>query len=249
LKVVGLRPAEIEAEIVKLLQGKAIEPQAIVTISSNVSNTVAVTGEVTNGAVVPLSVKGDRILDVIAAAAGLRTPAFESFVRLTRGNKTATVAFNAILADPAENIYVRPKDVITVVRDPQTFTAFGGTTQNASVPFAATGITLEEAIAKAGGLNDTRADPGGVFLMRFEPAALVHELVPNRTLPSQGSLVPVVYRLDLRNANSFFLARAFPMKNKDIIYIANSASDTLSKALKLILPVLSAVRGGVTITN
>ena len=40
-----------------------------------------------------------------------------------------------------------PGDIITVVRDPQTFTAFGGTGRNAQVPFDTAGITLEEAIA------------------------------------------------------------------------------------------------------
>jgi polysaccharide export outer membrane protein len=241
LRVVGLRPDEVEREIVRLLQGKAIEPQAVVTISRNNSNTAVVAGEVTAGAIVPLSVKGDRLLDVIASAGGLKAPAHDSFVRLTRGRTTVTVAFNEILANPAENIYVRPSDVITVVRDPQTFTAFGGTGRNAAVPFDATGITLEEAVARAGGLNDLRADPGGVFLLRFEPTSLVSQLVPGRPLPSEGTLVPVVYRLDMRQANSFFLARAFKVHNKDILYIAAAPTDPVEKFLRLVGQVTSPV--------
>ena len=46
-------------------------------------------------------------------------------------------------------------------------------------------------------------------------------------MPSEGNLIPVVYRLNLRDANSFFLARAFPMKDKDILYVANAPSDAL----------------------
>jgi polysaccharide export outer membrane protein len=102
------------------------------------------------------------------------------------------------LAYPEKNVYAVPEDVITVVRDPQTFTAFGGTGRNAQVPFDAAGITLEEAIAKAGGLLDYRADPAGIFLLRFEPTPLVAQLARNRDLPSAGDLVPVVYRLNLR---------------------------------------------------
>jgi hypothetical protein len=49
LKLAGLRPAEAEALIVESLKGKAIEPQAVVTITRNRNNTVTVTGEVTNG--------------------------------------------------------------------------------------------------------------------------------------------------------------------------------------------------------
>jgi polysaccharide export outer membrane protein len=237
--VAGKTPEEVEQAIVAGLSGKAIEPQAVVTISKSTSNTATVTGEVTNGARVPLTLKGDRILDVIAAAGGIKSPAHESFIRLTRGRTTTSVAFNTILSDPPENIYVRPGDVLTVVRSPQTFTAFGGagvanTGQNASIPFNADGISLEEAIAKAGGLLDFRADPGGVFLLRFEATGLVQLLAPGKPLPSNGNVVPVIYRLNLREANAFFLARAFRVKDKDMLYIANAASDPVQKFLGLV---------------
>ena len=129
---------------------------------------------------------------------------------------------------------MQPGDVITVVPEPQTFTAFGGTGQNAQIPFNAMGITLEEAIAKAGGLLDYRADPAGIFLLRFEPTALVAQLAPSRDLPSQGDLVPVIYRLNLRDANSFFLARSFAMRDKDILYVSNSPLDPVQKFLSLV---------------
>jgi polysaccharide export outer membrane protein len=134
------------------LEGKAIQPQAVVTITKNYSNTATVGGEVAAGARVPLNPRGDRILDVIASAGGLRVGAHEAFVRLTRRMHTVSVAYNALLANPAENIYVLPGDVITVVRDPQTFTAFGATGRSEKVAFDTAGMTLEEAIAKAGGL-------------------------------------------------------------------------------------------------
>lgn len=249
LKVTNLTPSEVEAAIVDRLKGKAIEPQAILTITKNRSNAVAVTGEVTNGQLEPLSPYGDRIMDMISMAGGIRAPAYESVIRLTRGRRTASIAFNTVLADPTENIYLHPNDVVTVIREPKTFTAFGASGQQNTFPFGQTTLTLEEALAKAGGLNDLHADAAGVFLLRFEPTELAHELAPNRTLPSQGNLVPVVYRLNLRQANSFFLARAFEMKNKDIIYIANASSETLQKFLRIVLPVISAIKGGTTIAQ
>jgi polysaccharide export outer membrane protein len=249
LKVAGQTPADVEKLVVDRLQGKAIEPQAVVTISRNTSNTVSVTGEVVGGMRVPLTVKGDRLLDVIASAGGIRVPAHESFVKLTRRNSTISVAFNTILANPQENIFMRPDDIITVVREPQKFTAFGSTGMNASVTFDAAGITLEEALAKAGGLIDTQSDPAGVFLFRFEPTKLVEELVPNRPMPSEGNLIPVVYRLNLRDANSFFLARAFQVKDKDIIYVTNAPSVSVQKFLGLVSTVSSPVLTGVAVSR
>jgi polysaccharide export outer membrane protein len=233
-RVLGLRPSDVERLVVERLKGKAIEPQAVVTISKNVSNTATVTGEVVSGMKVPLTVRGDRILDVIATAGGIRSAAHETFIQLTRGNKTITIAFNKLLVDPRENIYVRPDDIVTVIRMPQTFTAFGGTGRNAAVPFDATGLTLEEALAKVGGLLDEKADPGGVFLLRFEPVELVRELVPGRTMPSAGNLIPVVYRLNMRTTRALFLARAFQIRDKDILYVAVSPSLPLRKFLAMV---------------
>jgi polysaccharide export outer membrane protein len=247
LKVAGLTPAAVEDEIVEALAHKAIQPQVVVTIEKNLSNTASVGGEVADGARVPLTTKGDRILDVIASAGGIHIPASDAFIQLTRGRRTVSVAYNAILAHPGENIYVMPGDDITVVRDPQTFTAFGGTGRNAQVPFDAAGITLEEAIAKAGGLLDYRADPAGIFLLRFEPTKLAAKLAPGRDLPSQGDLVPIVYRLDLKDANSFFLARSFPMRDKDMLYVANSASDPVQKFLSLVGTITAPVVTGAAV--
>jgi polysaccharide biosynthesis/export protein len=247
LRVAGMTPAEVEHEIVDALAHKAIEPQAVVTISKNLSNTVSVGGEVTNGARVPLSTKGDRILDVLAAAGGIRIPPTDAFIRVTRGHRTVSVAYNTILAHPEENIYATPGDDITIVRDPQTFTAFGSTGRNAQVPFDAAGITLEEAIAKSGGLLDYRADPAGIFLLRFEPTNLAKAIDPKRPMPSQGNLVPVIYQLNLRDTNSFFLARSFAMQDKDILYVSNSASDPLQKFFNIFGAVVAPATLGASV--
>ena len=180
IDVRGRLPAEVEETVLQRLAGKAIEPQAIVTVSRSLSNTVTVTGEVTNGARVPLSPRGDRVMDVIGSVGGVRTTVHDTFVRLTRGNSTLTVPLENILANPQENVFMRPGDILTLVREPLTFTAFGATNVNQVVPFNRIGLSLEEAVARAGGLNDIRSDPDGVFLLRFEPASLVHELLPDR---------------------------------------------------------------------
>src|SRR5207248_5212364 len=108
--------------------------------------TATVTGEVIAGARVPLSVKGDRLLDLIAAAGGARSPVYETFVRLSRGGITATIPMEALVSDPAENIYAQPGDVLTLVRLPQSYTVFGATGNNAQVPFTAERMTLVEAL-------------------------------------------------------------------------------------------------------
>ncbi len=78
IKVTGQSPTQVQETIEKALEGKAIQPQILVNVMRPFSSSVTVTGEVANGARVPLSVKGDRLMDVIAAAGGLRAPVNET---------------------------------------------------------------------------------------------------------------------------------------------------------------------------
>ena len=247
--VSGQTPQVVEQTVVQRLIGKAIEPQVLVTVSRNVSNSVTVTGEVTSGARVPLSARGDRVLDTIAAAGGVRGAIHETFVRLTRGRQTVTVPMETILASPQENVFLRGGDVLTLVREPQTFTAFGAIGTNAAVPFGRIDLSLEEAIAKSGGLLDAKSDPDGVFLLRFEPPNIVAALVPGRFIDKREQLIPVVYRLTLRDPKSYFLARSFKMRDKDVLYVANASGAELQKFLTLISTITSPVIQGAAIAR
>jgi polysaccharide biosynthesis/export protein len=245
--VAGLTTPDVERRIVERLTGKAIEPQVLVTVPLGLSNSVTVLGEVTNGARVPLSVRGERVLDVIAAAGGIRAPAHETFVSLSRGGKSVALPMQRLISTPSENIFAHPRDVITVVRDPQTFSVFGATGRNAVVPFEAAGITLEQAIAKAGGLLDYRSDPYGVFLLRYESVAVARQLDPNFDQAFKDTRVPVVYRLNLRDPHSYFLAQTIKVRNRDMIYVANSPVSELGKILSLFTSAATPIATGAAI--
>ena len=245
--IAGDTTSRAETKIVAGLRGKAIEPQVLVNVSRTFSNTVTVTGEVTTGARVPISGKGDRILDVIATAGGIRAPVHEVFIVISRGNRSAKVPMQALLQRPSENIFVQPSDVLTVIREPQTFTAFGATGRNALVAFDAVGINLGEAIAKAGGLLDNQADAQGVFLLRSEPIRIARQLDPAYPIPPGANFVNVVYNINLRDAATYFLARDFVIRNKDIVYVASAPSTQLMKALQIFGAIASPAITGAAI--
>ncbi|WP_331297791.1 polysaccharide biosynthesis/export family protein [Methylobacterium oryzae] len=257
IKVAGRRTQDVQALIENELAGKAIQPQVLVSVTRPISQAVTVTGEGAAGARLPLSGHGDRILDVIAAAGGNRAPVNETFVRLSRGpvtatvplttvgNRapvnetfvrlsrgpvTATVPLTTVVSNPRENIYLRPNDVLTLVRDPQTFIAVGALGNSTELPFQADGITLAQALAKARGLSDFAADPAGTFIFRFEPASVVRRLSPGSKLLGTP-LVPVVYRIDMRDPNSLFVSQAFRMRNRDLIYVSNAPFTEVQKVL------------------
>jgi polysaccharide export outer membrane protein len=247
--VAGRLPVEVQHAIERRLVGRAIEPQAIVTVTKSLANSVTVSGEVIAGARVPLSLKGDRLLDVIAAAGGARSPIYETHVRLSRDGVTATIPMEALIIDPKENIFARPGDVLTLVRQPQTFTVFGATGANAQFNFPSERLSLVEALAKAGGLQDARSDPAGVFLFRNEPAAVVRALGRRQLGTGPEGTTPVIYRLDLSDAKAYFLAQRFPVEDKDILYVANADLNELQKFFALLNTLTGPVITGIVVKN
>ena len=246
VQVLGRRAQDVQALIENELAGKAIQPQVLVNVTRAISQTVTVTGEAAAGARIPLTMRGDRLLDVIATAGGVRSAVNETFIRLSRGQVTATVPMTAVVSNPRENIYLRPGDVLTLVRDPQTFLAVGALGNATELPFSAEGITLAQALARARGLSDFQADPTGTYIFRFEPASVVRKLNPGSKLLGTP-LVPVVYRIDMRDPNSLFMTQAFRMRNRDLVYVSNAPFTELQKVLSVFSTVTGPVVGAAAI--
>jgi polysaccharide export outer membrane protein len=235
LRVVGLSTAQAEAAIKGRLEDQLIKPQVIVSINKSDANTVTISGEGATASRVPLSPRGTRLLEAIAGAGGAKTPTSPLVVRLTRGTVTATIPYDALVADSADNIYVYPGDIITLSLAAPTFDAFGAAGKPMQYAWNASDLTLTQALGLTSGLDDAKADPAGVFLMRYEPSSLVRQLVATPTVaPDKQGLVPVIFRLDLSDANSYLLAQRFAMRDKDAIYVADTQYGLLSKLVYLV---------------
>jgi polysaccharide export outer membrane protein len=53
----------------------------------------------------------------------------------------------------------------------------------------------------------------------------------------------VVYRVDLTDPVSFLVAQSFPMRNRDVIYVANAPSAELQKFLNILTASIFSVQG------
>jgi polysaccharide biosynthesis/export protein len=222
IAVGGLTPAEVERVIVARLQGRANDPQASVRVALNDSRNVTVLGEVAASRRVPLGPRGERLLDIIASAGGTRAPVHQATVQVSRSGSSATMPLEAIIADPAQNIRMRPGDVVTVLHQPFSFIALGAVARSAEIPFEGRGISIAQALARVGGLRDNQASIRGVFIFRLEdPAALLPEMRGDIPTTEDGR-VPVVYRLDLSDARGFFVAQDFMIRDQDVIYVATA---------------------------
>lgn len=240
VRVAGRTLSQVSQEIEKNLQGRAIEPKVVVSIQSREDNRVAVLGEVGTPSQVAININGDRVLDVIAKAGGIKHPGYESFVKLTRGDNSESVYFNAIVDSPDENIYVRPNDTLYVYKEPQSFVVFGAFDESSLVnskriPFEAESVSLAEAIGKGGGLNDNRANPSQVFIYRAEERKTLERMgIDLSNFPASDEIIPVIYRANFRDPSMMFAAQVFRMRDKDVIYAANAGTVELSKFLRVV---------------
>ena len=248
----GRTLTEIQRDIESRLANRAIEPQVIVTLTEQNSAEVAVIGDaISTASKIRIRPNGERILDMISKAGGIRFAGYDLFVTLQRGSQSATVYFPNLVSSRAENIFVSPGDTIYVYREQQKFVAVGalanvGQTTGLTSQFAfdQERLSLNEAVAKAGGLLDNRANPGQVFLYRMEFRESLQALkVDLRRFPSAQKLIPTVYRANFRDPSSFFFAQGFPMRHKDVIYVTNADSVEVVKFLDYLRTITSTVAG------
>lgn len=243
LDVLGRTPVQIEREIAARLAGLAHQPQVIVRVVRNANANVTVVGDVANSTRVTLTPKGERLLDVIASAGGVRQAVGKTMIRVSRGSRFASLPLEQIISDPAQNIRVQAEDVVTALYQPYSFTALGAVGNNAEMQFEGTGITLAQALGRIGGLRDERADARGVFIFRLEdPSAIDPALAKGAPLTPDGK-IPVIYRVDLKNPASFFVAQGFPIRNHDVMYVSNAPAADLQKFMNIVSQMAFSIVG------
>ncbi|TYL92022.1 polysaccharide export protein [Bradyrhizobium rifense] len=244
----GHTTAEIESEIVAALKKRSLEPNAVVTLLEQRSSAFTVLGDVRAAGRYPANAGGEHLLEAIGRAGGLLGAGNESWVVLERSGKKAVAPFGALIDEPANNIYVRPRDMIYVYREPQTFLAFGASGRQGQFPFEAWRVSMSEAIAKATGLSDQLADPASVFLYRGETREVAEQLGVDISR-FEGPVIPIIYQADLRDAGGYFLTSSFEMRNKDVIYISNAASVESTKFLTFVRTIVATAQDPVSLAN
>ncbi|WP_374550519.1 polysaccharide biosynthesis/export family protein [Sphingobium yanoikuyae] len=243
VNAVGRTPVEIASEIEARLRGKAHLPQVVVRRLDNSTATVTVVGNVVNSRRVPLTPMGERLLDALASAGGTKEPVGKVTVQITRGNRVVAMPLEAVISDPVQNIRLAPNDVMTLLYQPYSFTALGAISKASEVSFEGTGMTLAQALGRIGGLDDQRSDPKGVFIFRMERTLAADNSAVLSTPRNDYSMVPVVYRINLKDPASFFLAQKFEIENRDVIFVSNSPSTDLQKFLGILSQAAFSVTG------
>mgnify|MGYP000159147666 CR=1 FL=1 len=161
----------------------------------------------------------------------------------------ATANLEDLFDNESNNVPVRPGDVVLVSDTMKSFTVFGAANAPQEFKFETKRVTLAEGLARAGGLNTLLADARGVFLFRFEPDHIAKALDPRAVTAAEGSMVPVIYQLNLKDPKSFFMMKLFELRDEDIVFISEHPAAELSKFLQILSPLVNTAVTVSTLTG
>ena len=248
VRAAGRTVAQVRRAVLNSLRGRAVEPDVIVELTTLRSRSATVNGAVRSGAVVPLALGRERVLDVIAAAGGPTQEPYNTYISLSRNGHTRTALLQTLIRQPRENIFVHPDDSLYLTYEPRRFTALGAVKQDARYEFGSRDLTLMEALALAGSFEDTRANPRAVFVFRYEHEHVLRHLhekhyvshkllwkvLDDHSLRDKQGRVPVVYRIDLSDADNFFIAKRMPIRADDTLYVSRKLAVDFGKIVQLL---------------
>ena len=232
VRVQGLTSTQAAAAIRRSLVGKVANPQVLVSVAGNVSNTVNVLGDVRQPGRAPLGVNSDRILDVIAAAGGSARTNDDLIISIQRNGETFTAPLTAVTTQFVENVRLQRGDVVNVQYKPRRISTFGALNAVTQIDMPAGPMTLTGAMSRVGGLNTNTANPRRVLVFRFERPEVAQALGISQPAMPRG--VPVVYELDFNDAANVFAATNMEIMPEDVIYVPLAGAAEMRKFFEVV---------------
>ncbi|MCA8271119.1 polysaccharide biosynthesis/export family protein [Burkholderia sp. AU30280] len=236
IHVAGKTAAQIQREVSAELRKVFIKPQVTVRVASFRAEQVYVDGEVRTPGSQAINDIPMTLVEAVNRAGGFAPTADQSRVTITRNGTTYPVNVAQLMQtgkNPAA-IMLKSGDLLHVsAREDNPVYVMGEVNKPLAVPPQRDGsLTLNEALAQAGQLNQQTSNAQQVFVLRKA---------------DDGD--PVIYRLDMKSPVSMLLANQFPLASKDIVYVDNTGLVRASRVLNLLLPAISAGLTGALVTK
>jgi polysaccharide export outer membrane protein len=246
VQVAGLDLHQIEQRIVQQLGNRVQEPEVIVDFAAPRAHTVMISGDVKKPGRMSILDDIRTVVDAINAAGGLAgagqtgmppTNQVEVVVR-RQGQVILTAQLSDLLA--GNDIPVQRGDEIVVRPNPRVYTVLGAVLKSGNVEMTKANLSLLEALGNVGGLRDERANKTGVYVFRMG------DLQNNPTARGR------VFRLDLFQPVSIFVAQQFGVQARDVVYVTNAPLyeyDKILTSLYRTFSIIGVARGNIIPTT
>lgn len=228
IQVEGKTVEEIRRILTSRLSTYIADPQIEVSVAAFRSKKFYVSGAVANPGVQPITNVPITLLDAVSQAGGATDNANWHHVTLNRDGREITLSLYEMLknGDMTQNRLMRPGDVLHVSSAENQGIAIMGQVRNPGQILAGRErLTLTDALSRAGGVVESRAEPSGIFVIRGN---------------GQGSeKMATVFQLDISNAVALNMGSYFPLQPQDVVYVTSAPLARWNNVISLLLPSIS----------
>lgn len=228
IQVEGKTVEEIRRILTSRLSTYIADPQIEVSVAAFRSKKFYVSGAVENPGVQPITNVPITLLDAVSQAGGATDNANWHHLILNRDGEEITLSLYEMLknGDMTQNRLMRPGDVLHVSSAENQGIAIMGQVRNPGQILAGRErLTLTDALSRAGGVVESRAEPSGIFVIRGN---------------GQGSeKMATVFQLDISNAVALNMGTYFPLQPQDVVYVTSAPLARWNNVISLLLPSIS----------
>ena len=226
--VAKMSPDAAREAIQQKLLGIVPSAQVQLGLVSGLKNSVDLISGVGKPGSYPMPDRSFSVLSLIAMAGGVPEAMVNPQIRLQRGGKLYGVSMDRVLKNPELDTPVRGGDKIYVESENRYFLSLGAAGTEAQVAFPQESVTALDAMSLVGGLNDTRANPKGILILR------TYKTDQLRYDGKGPELERIVFAFDLTSADGLFSAGEFGIQHRDLVLVTESPVNTATTIFGLI---------------
>lgn len=208
-------------------------PQLDIRVLGYRAQRVHVTGEVANPGLVALDNTAKGLLEALGERGGLSERASRRHVYLSRGRQRYEIDLAALYGGESGSIspVLEPGDVIRVPDTAEDqVVVLGAVEQPRSVPIAADTLSAIAAITEAGGVTRNTARGSSVYVFRGPGG---------EGRASDASIQ--VFQIDLQRPEGVLHATNFPLRPRDVVYVATTGLSKFNSVMQQLLPTLQEI--------
>lgn len=224
--VAGKTVIEIQRELTQKLRHAIKDPQVAVRVAKFQGRRVEIAGEVKLPQTLYLDNIPLRVSDALVKCGGFARDSNPAEVTLNRGGKSTVLNLMSYYeeGDLKQNWLLQDGDSVHVgsMSLSQVF-VFGEVKTPGTRPMFRGRLSLAQALSDGGGFDYTTMRPA-VYVLR----------------QSTGGK-PEIYRLSVEEADSLILAAQFPLRPRDVVFVATNDLARMNRVISQILPLVNTI--------
>ena len=225
IEVSGKTVKVVQSELTEQLAEFIADPQVLVSITEFNAHKVFFSGNIAGPKTIPIRNAPLTLVDAISEIGGVDQNANWHSIYLNRDGSVEEISFFNMMrhGDQSQNRLLQPNDIIYLPSlEDQSVAVLGQVVRAGRIALGNERLSLTDAIAQTGGLNENTAQASGVFVVRPQPRG--------------AAKVAKVYQLDVSNAAAFALGSQFILQPKDIVYVTSAPIARWNRVISSLLP-------------